>query len=116
MRDYLELMIKNSNEKKYKKRLKYLITFRRDKNGRGVDQAYANYIAHNNLIKNSMLYENETGPVATVYHLEKIKFNEKSELTNLLNQPYTIVHQYDKRWEEFSEKVNKIKKNLGINF
>lgn len=116
MRDYLELMIKNSNEKKYKKRLKYLITFRRDKNGRGVDQAYANYIAHNNLIKNSMLYENETGPVATVYHLEKIKFNEKSELTNLLNQPYSIVHQYDKRWEEFSEKVNKIKKNLGINF
>lgn len=116
MRKYLDLMIKNSQKNKYKKRLKYLVTFRRDKNGRGVDQAYANYIAHNNLVENSQLYENETGPVATVYHLKKIKFNENSELTNSLSQPYAIVHQYDKRWEEFSEKVNKIKKNLGINF
>jgi len=116
MKEYLNLMIKNSQEKKYRKRLKYLLTFRRDKDGRGVDQAYANYIAHNNLVKNSILYNNETGPVATVYHLKRINFNKKSELTNSLNKPYAIVHQYDKRWEEFSEKVNIIKKNLGINF
>ena len=69
-------MIKNSQEKKYRKRLKYLLTFRRDKDGRGVDQAYANYIAHNNLVKNSILYNNETGPVATVYHLKRINFNK----------------------------------------
>ena len=75
--NYLKLMIKNSY--KYKKRLKYLITFRRDKAGRGVDQAHANYIAHNNLLDKSQMYENETGPIATVYHLKKIRF-EKSQL------------------------------------
>lgn len=114
IKDYLNLMIQNSKKYKYKKKLKYLITFRRDKNGRGVDQAHANYIAHNNLIKNSYLYKNENGPIATVYHLKKIKFNDKSQLINVLNKPYAIVHQYDKRWDEFENIVNNIKKNLGI--
>ena len=43
-----------------------------------------------------------------------IKFNEKSQLLNGLNQPYLIVHQYDKRWSEFSEKVTFLKKDLNI--
>ena len=112
--DYLNLMIRQSKKHKYKKRLKYLLTLRRDKAGRGSDQAYANYIVHNKLVKNSFLYSNENGPIATVYYLKKIKFNEKFQLVNSQNNPYSIVHQYDKRWDEFNYYVKKIKKNLNI--
>ena len=111
---YLSLMINQASMYKFKKRLKYLLTFRRDKTGRGVDQAHANYIVHNNMIKNSHVYLNETGPIATVYYLKKIKFNEKFELINSLKEPYSIVHQYDKRWSEFKDNVIQFKKNLGI--
>lgn len=114
IKEYLNLMISNSSKYKFKKKLKYFLTFRRDKAGRGVDQAHANYIVHKNLIKNSFNYKNESGPVATVYYLKNIIFNEKSELINLLKKPYAIVHQYDKRWEEFKDSVYKIKKNLNI--
>ena len=107
-------MIRQSKKHKYKKRLKYLLTLRRDKAGRGSDQAYANYIVHNKLVKNSFLYSNENGPIATVYYLKKIKFNEKFQLVNSQNNPYSIVHQYDKRWDEFNYYVKKIKKNLNI--
>ena len=112
--EYLNLMIENSNKYKYKKKLKYFLTFRRDKGGRGVDQAYANYIAHNNLIQNTCLYKNESGPIATVYHLKEIRFNEKSQLINKLNEPYAVVHQYDKRWDKFENNVNFIKKHLNL--
>jgi len=107
-------MTREISKHKYKKRLKYLLTFRRDKGGRGSDQANANYIAHNDLIQNSSFYSNVKGPVATVFHLKKIRFNDKSELINDSNEPYSIVHQYDKRWEEFKENVEKIKTNLGL--
>jgi len=114
IKKFLTLMIQEISKHKFKKRLKYFLTFRRDKAGRGSDQAHGNYIAHNNLIKNSFFYSNESGPIATAYYLKKIRFNNKSELINILNIPYAIVHQYDKRWDEFSDKVKTIKKNLGI--
>ncbi len=98
----------------FKKRLKYLLTFRRDKEGRGCDQAHGNYIVYKNFFKNSHLYSNHDGPIATVYYLKDIKFNEKSQLLNGLGHPYSIVHQYDKRWSEFSEKVTFLKKKLNI--
>ena len=107
-------MIEQAIKHKFKKRLKYFLTFRRDKDGRGEDQGYANYIVHNKLVKNSFLYSNESGPIATVYYLKKIIFNKNSQLINSLNQPYSVVHQYDKRWDEFKDNVNKIKKNLGV--
>ena len=47
-------------------------------------------------------------------NLKNIKFNKNSELVNSLGEPYAVVHQYDKRWTEFSDKVNLIKKQLGI--
>ncbi len=112
MKNYLTLMINCSNKYKYKKRLKYLLTFRRDKAGRGVDQAHANFIAHNKLVKNSHFYQNFDGPIATVYHLKKLTFNNNSELMNSKNEPYTVVHQYDKRWDEFSSHVERFKKKL----
>jgi hypothetical protein len=98
----------------FKKRLKYLLTFRRDKNGRGCDQAHGNFIVYKKYFKDSCLYSNHEGPIATVYYLKKIKFNGESQLINELGKPYLIVHQYDKRWSEFSEKVKLIKKNLKL--
>jgi len=114
VKKFLTLMIQEMSKHKYPKKLKYLLTFRKDKSGRGSDQAHGNYIAHNNLIKNSFFYSNESGPVATLFYLKKITFNKKSELINILNVPYAIVHQYDKRPDEFNDKIEVIKKNLGI--
>ena len=50
---FLILMISELSKNKYKKRLKYLLTFRRDKGARGSDQAHGNFVAHNNFISNS---------------------------------------------------------------
>ena len=55
MIDYLRLMIEHAIKYKYRKKLKYLFTLRRDKEGRGADQAYANFIVHNKLVENSFL-------------------------------------------------------------
>ncbi|MDP7022617.1 MAG: hypothetical protein QGH30_09810, partial [Candidatus Krumholzibacteria bacterium] len=87
---------------------------RRDKSGRGSDQAHGNFIAHKKLIENSFFYSNTEGPIATVYSLKKISFNKNSELINGLGEPYSIVHQYDKRWSEFKPHVDKLIKNLNI--
>lgn len=114
VKSYLKLMTQEISTNKYRKKLKYLLTFRRDKGGRGSDQANANYIAHNNLIRNSFFYSNLEGPIATVFHLGKIKFNKRSELINKNDEPYSIVHQYDKRWNEFKKNVEKIKIDLGL--
>jgi hypothetical protein len=107
-------MIDETSKHKFKKRLKYILTFRRDKGSRGSDQAHGNFIAHNNLINDSYFYSNINGPVATVYHLKRIKFNENYQLINSSNQPYLIVHQYDKKWDAFSKAVNFLKYKLKI--
>ena len=114
MLDYLNLMNEMIKKFPFKKRLKYLLTFRRDKNGRGCDQAHGNFIVYKKYFKDSCLYSNHEGPIATVYYLKKIKFNDESQLINELGKPYLIVHQYDKRWSEFSEKVKFIKKDLKL--
>ena len=112
---FLKLMIEETGKHKFKKRLKYILTFRRDKGGRGSDQAHGNYIAHKKFIENYFFYSNESGPIATVYHLKKIKFDEKYQLINTMNQPYLVVHQYDKKWDIFSKAVNYLKERLDIN-
>ena len=49
-------------------------------------------------------------------HLSKnYNFNSKNELINSKGEPYIIVHQYDKRWNEFKNSVTNLKKKLGIN-
>ena len=111
---WLNLMNTLVSKYTYPKRLKYLLTFRRDKNGRGSDQAHGNYIANKNYFKDSFLYSNKEGPIATVYYLKQIKFNEKLQLINDLGVPYSVVHQYDKRWSEFSEKVKFLRNKLNI--
>ena len=99
---------------KYKKKLKYLITFRPDPEGRGCDQAHANYLIHNSKIMNFKLYSNSRGPIATAFYLRKIIFDKNSFLINEDGEPYKIVHQYDKRWSEFKEPVEKFKIYLNI--
>ena len=107
-------MIDQLSRYKFKKRLKYLLTLRRDKIGRGSDQAHGNFIAHKKLIENSFFYSNAEGPIASAYYLKKISFNKNSELINGLGVPYSVVHQYDKRWSEFKPHVDNLKKILNI--
>ena len=112
--EYLDLISKNISKYKYKKRLKYLLTLRPDPEGRGCDQAHANYLVHSSKINNMYLYNNSNGPVATVFYLKKIAFDEKSNLINESGEPYLIVHQYDKRWDIFENPVKKFKSIRNI--
>jgi len=112
--EYLKVLINNISKYKYKRKLKYSLTFRIDPEGRGCDQGHANYLVHKNLIKEFYFYSNKKGPIATVFHLDKIIFNKDNELMNSLNKPYVIVHQYDKKWDEFKTNVNQIRLRLGL--
>lgn len=112
--EYLNLITQNILKFKYKKRLKYLLTFRQDPNGRGCDQGHANFLVHNAKISNLNLYSNSSGPVATVFYLKKIRFNENFCLINNLGVPYSIVHQYDKRWREFEKPLANFKTFIKI--
>tara|TARA_Y100000591_G_C21810327_1_gene687502 strand:+ start:413 stop:1219 length:807 start_codon:yes stop_codon:yes gene_type:complete len=112
IKEYLLLMKKNILKYKYKKRIKYLFTFRTDPEGRGCDQGHANYIVHNSLIKNAVLHSNNDGPFATAFYLKKIRFDQKYRLINHSGNHYLLVHQYDKRWKEFSDNVKKFEQNL----
>ena len=53
-------------------------------------------------------YKNEDGPIATVFHLKKIVFDAQSRLINTKGKPYLLVHQYDKKIEIFSNKIERI--------
>ena len=112
IKEYLSLLKDKISQIKYKKRLKYLLTLRRDPEGRGCDQGHANYLVHKNIIKDFYLYSNASGPFATVFYLKKIIFDSQSRLLNNSGDPYLLVHQYDKRWTEFSHQVEELKKNL----
>jgi len=112
IKGYLSLLKKYGSNFKYKKKFKYLITFRPDPEGRGCEQGHANYLVHKKIIKDCHLYSNSRGPVATVFYLKKIVFDSQSRLINDAGQPYLLVHQYDKRWNQFSRYVNNFKNNL----
>ena len=112
IKKYLSLLKKHGSEFKYKKKFKYFITFRPDPEGRGCEQGHANYLVHKKIIKDYHLYSNSGGPFATVFYLKKIIFDSESRLVNDAGKPYLLVHQYDKRWSEFSHIVNNFKNNL----
>ena len=112
IKEYLNLMENYISKFKYKKRLKYFLTFRTDPDGRGCDQGHANYIVHNELIKEVKFHSNSIGPFATVFYLKNIRFNKNSMLVNENEDPYLLVHQYDKRYDEFIIHIDKVKKNL----
>ena len=71
-----------------------------------------NYIVHNSLIKNYTFHSNSNGPFATAFYLKKIKFDQEFRLINHSGNHYLLVHQYDKRWNEFSDNVKKFKNSL----
>lgn len=110
--EYLLLMCKNILNFKYKRRLKYALTFRVDPEGRGCDQGHANFIVHNSMINNFTFYSNNTGPFATAYYLKKFNFDTNAKLINESGKPYLLVHQYDKKWDIFYKNVEKYKKNI----
>lgn len=112
--EYANTMNNMSKNFPYKKRLKYLLTFRKDKQGRGCDQSYAAYIIYNKILNNFKIHSNSHGPIATVFHLKKIIFNKKNQLINENGLPYSIVHQYDKRWSDFSKIITGLRKSLNI--
>ena len=113
--NYAKQMNLMSKKYPYRKRIKYLLTFRRDKEGRACDQPYAAYLIHKNCLKNIKVYSNTSGPIATVYHLNNFNFDNKNQLLNDKGNPYVVVHQYDKRWNEFRDRVKLIKKKFDIN-
>jgi len=112
--EYLNLMRNKMLKYRYKKSLKYFLTLRRDPEGKGCDQGHANYLINKNSIKECGFYTNAEGPIATVYYLKKLVFDKHLRLLNNSQEPYAVVHQYDKRWNEFSSAVNKLKKDLNI--
>ena len=112
--NYANLMDNMSKKYPYKKKLKYLLTLRADKEGRGCDQSYAAYLIYKNILKDYKIYSYSKGPIATVYHSKKYNFNDKNELINIKGEPYLVVHQYDKRWNEFKDSVINLKIELGI--
>ena len=114
IKNYLKSITANIFKFKYKKKLKYLLTFRPDPEGRGCDQGHANFLVHNSKIDNFKLYSNSHGPVATVLYLNKINFDEKSNLINEDGKPYLLVHQFDKRWDEFEKPIENFKSNIEI--
>lgn len=114
MLEYFNLMNKHIEKYKYKKSFKYLITLRRDPEGRGCDQAHANYIVNNKLINDMSLNTNANGPIATVFYLKNFNFDKNFDLINSQHEPYSIVHQYDKKWDIFSGAVKKLKNKLNI--
>ena len=114
IQEYLDLITKNISKYRYKKKLKYLLTFRSDPEGRGCDQGHANYLVYNSKLNDFYLYSNNKGPVATALYLKNILFNKRSFLINEEGENYLIVHQYDKRWKEFENQVENFKQNIEI--
>ncbi len=114
IKEYLNKISEHIKNFRYKKRLKYYLTFRTDPEGRGCDQGHANYIAHKAKINNIEFHSNSEGPFATAFYLNKIIFDEKFRLINQLGKPYLLVHQYDKRWDKFSDVFKFIKAKFDI--
>ena len=112
--EYLDLISKYISKYIYKKKLKYFLTFRTDPEGKGCDQGHANYLVHNSKINNFKLYSNNKGPIATVFYLKNIHFDKNFNLINQNGEPYKLVHQYDKRWDEFKQTIKSFKNNLNI--
>ena len=54
--------------------------------------------------------------MATALYLKKIFFDKKSYLVNELGEPYLLIHQYDKRWEEFKKPLESFRTNIDIKF
>lgn len=73
-----------------------------------IDQCVHNYLLYTDALPGTVLYSNETGPIATLNYVksEDFRFDGSGLLLNHNDVPYHVVHQYD-RHKELSEKVLK---------
>jgi len=102
--DYCNLINQCFKTHPYKKRLKYILLFQTDKDSRGVDQAYHNFLIYNNYFKCFQLFDNKSGPIATVGLSQILKFNSNGKLINNKKKIFSMVHQYDRKLDHFKKK------------
>ena len=83
--------------------------------------SYGNHWTELNLNQNKsslIIGENGAGKSTVLDALTFVLYNKPfrkvtvQQLINSINRPYSIVHQYDKRWDEFIFAVSEVKKNL----
>jgi len=87
----------------YKKKIKYVLLFQTDKESRGVDQAYHNFLIYNNYFKSFELFDNKSGPIATIGFIPNLNFNSNGKLINEKKKIYFLVHQYDRKIDQFKK-------------
>ena len=74
-----------------------------------MDQGHANFLVHKTIIKDVLLFK-WGRTICYCLLFKKINFDNSSRLINNRGEPYLLVHQYDKRWSEFSNAVNSLKR------
>jgi hypothetical protein len=110
MINYCKLMIGLYKKFPYKKKLKYILLLQTDKESRGCDQSYHNFLLHNNFFSNLKIHNNQNGPIANIGLSSKFKFDKKGKLLNKKKNIYSLVHQYDRHMNKFKEAINKLNK------
>ena len=114
MINYCKLMIELYKKFPYKKKLKYILLFQTDKESRGCDQAYHNFLLYKNHFKNFKIHNNRTGPIANIGLSSNFKFNKQGKLLNEKKNIYSLVHQFDRHIHKFEKQINELKKRYNI--
>jgi hypothetical protein len=64
----------------------------------GIDQGVHNYLIHNCLLPQIVLYKNNCGPVLTLASEDSVLMNESGTVINKHGDVPNVVHQYDRHW------------------
>ena len=92
--EYTTLMKKYLCLYPYKRPLRHILSFK--KKDTGFDQGIHNYLIHNNFFKKKQTHKNQYSKICTTAYMKKFKFNKKQELINKNGHVYSIIHQYDR--------------------
>jgi FkbM family methyltransferase len=65
---------------------------------RGIDQGVHNYLVHEQLLPDAVLFKNSGGPVLTLGLEDSIALDAKGNIQNASGIVPNIVHQYDRHW------------------
>lgn len=68
---------------------------------RGTDQAAHNVIAHERRLPETVLFENNSGPVMHLALEDSIRKNQAGLVINARGDAPNVVHQYDRHWRSF---------------
>lgn len=96
--EYTVLMKKYLNLYPYKRPLRHIISFK--KKDTGFDQGIHNFLIHNNFFEKKQIHKNGYSKICTTAYMKKFKFNNKQELINKNGQVYSIIHQYDRCYND----------------